>query len=319
MSARTPDCSGLLKWYPPGWRARYGDELVAMMEDSLEGRSPSRRLRVSVAWAGLRERGHELGLLGDSVPATDRLRAASLLVLYAWSAFVVADAIFAKAADNFDLAVPAPSHGVAMMSWYTVQSGALAGGLFVLGGAAIATPGFIALLRSGGWPSVRRPVQCAGAATAAAIVALAGLVALAHTVSRAQRNGGLLYHPVVGYYLAAFIATTLVLIAALAICTAAAVVVTRRIVLTERVVAIEAGLAVAVAVAMIVMTAATAAWWAAVGASVPWFIQGTSPGSQASAVDPNLVATMVLMVLASATACLGVVRVTRSWRHLRLG
>ena len=179
----------------------------------------------------------------------------------------------------------------------------------MLCGAAIAMPGFIGLLRSGGWPSIRRPVGRAGVATAVAIAALGGLVALAHSLSRAQRNGGLVYHPVVGYYLAAFIATALVLVAALAICTAAAVVVGRRIVLGKRVVVLEAGLAVAVAVAMIVMTLGTAAWWAAVGSSAPWFFQGASPGSQASALDPNLVVTMMLMVLASGIASLGVVRV----------
>ena len=72
MNARALDGSRLLKWYPPRWRGRYGEEMVALMEDVLDGQAPSRRLRLSLVWAGLRERGHEAGLLGKTAPAVER-------------------------------------------------------------------------------------------------------------------------------------------------------------------------------------------------------------------------------------------------------
>jgi hypothetical protein len=319
MSDRTPDWSGLLKWYPSRWRSRYGDEFTAMMEDSLDGRPASRRFRASIAWAGLRERGHETGLFGDSVPAGDRIRAASRHVLFTWSAFIVAGGNFAKVSENFDLVVPPRSHVLSAASYYTVFVGAVVGGLLVLAGAAIAIPAFARFLRSGGWPSVRGHILRAGAATVVAVAATTALVVLAHTLSPAQRNGELLYHPVVGYYLAAFVATMLLLLLTLALWTAAAVAVTRRLALAESVISAEAWLAVALAAVMILMTAATTVWWAATGSSAPWFVQGTLPGSPASAFDPNLVATLALMVLASAAASFGVVRMARAWKALRLG
>jgi hypothetical protein len=47
-----PDAARLLRWYPRGWRERYGEEFLAMVEDSLDGGRPRWRLRLSVAWAG---------------------------------------------------------------------------------------------------------------------------------------------------------------------------------------------------------------------------------------------------------------------------
>jgi hypothetical protein len=33
----------LLRWYPRAWRERYGEEFLAMVEDSLDGRRPGWR------------------------------------------------------------------------------------------------------------------------------------------------------------------------------------------------------------------------------------------------------------------------------------
>jgi hypothetical protein len=49
----------LLRWYPRAWRERYGEELLALIQDTLDEGRPTWRLRFSVAWGGLRERGHQ--------------------------------------------------------------------------------------------------------------------------------------------------------------------------------------------------------------------------------------------------------------------
>jgi hypothetical protein len=288
-----------------------------MMEDSLDGRPASRRFRASIVWAGLRERGCETSLFGDGAPPAGRLRSGCLLVLCAFSAFVVAGASFAKIAENFDLAVPQQAHALAAASWYTVSFGALVAAILVLLGAAVAFPAFVAFLRAGGWRSVRGHVMRAAAASLVAFASLGGLVALARTLTLKERNGALLYHPVVWYYLVAFLATALVFVVTLALWTAAAVVITRRIVLPERVVSLEMLLALAVAAGMVLMTVATACWWGAVGSS-GWYLQGVRPGSQASAVSSNLAGTMVLMVLCCVVASYGAARALRSWRQVRL-
>src|ERR1035441_9227472 len=137
---------------------------MALMEDVLDGRAPSRRLRLSMAWAGLRERGRETGLLGNTAPAVERPRAGSLLVLCAWSAFVVAGSSFAKITEHFGQAVPARAQALSNGSFDTVYVVAIIGGLLVLSGACAAVPAFLRFLRAGGWASLRRHVlRAAGA------------------------------------------------------------------------------------------------------------------------------------------------------------
>ena len=135
MNARALDGSRLLKWYPPRWRGRYGEEMVALMEDVLDGQAPSRRLRLSLVWAGLRERGHEAGLLGKTAPAVERARAGSLLVLCAWSVFMVAGISFAKITEHFGQVVPARNLALPNGSFDTVYVVAIVGGLLVVCGS----------------------------------------------------------------------------------------------------------------------------------------------------------------------------------------
>ncbi len=213
MSARSPVGWSLLRWYPAGWRDRYGDEFLALMEDSLDGRPLTRRLRLSVAWAGLRERAHRAGLVGESVAVADRTRAGALVVLCAWTAFVMAGGSYQRLSEHFSQAVPAGPRALPDAAFETVLVAAVVGGVLVFTGAVVALPAFLRFLRSGGWASVRAHFVRALAATVVATVALVALVAVAHTLSPAQRNAGLLYHPAVWYYLVQFVATGLLLAA----------------------------------------------------------------------------------------------------------
>jgi len=187
----------------------------------------------------------------------------------------------------------------------------------VLSGACAAVPAFLRFLRAGGWPSIRGHVLRAAVSTVAATVAMAGLVGLAHTLSPAQRNGGLVYHPVVWYYLLAIIPTALLVALALALWTVAAVAVTRRLVLARPVLSAEAVLAVALSVAMFVITrprrcgGSDRLVGSLVSGRAVWFCSVGLPS------EPR--GTMALMSVACAVATCGVVRVARSWRDLRLG
>jgi hypothetical protein len=51
--------ASLLRWYPRAWRDRYGEELLALIQDTLEEGHPAWQLRLGVAWGGLRERGRQ--------------------------------------------------------------------------------------------------------------------------------------------------------------------------------------------------------------------------------------------------------------------
>ena len=301
----------LLRWYPAAWRERYGDELVALMEDH-SGEGPlTTRVKLSLIWAGLRERAHRTGLVGAQLSPPDRARAGSLLVLCAWSAFVLAGASFSKAAEHFARALPVASRPIPQGAFDLVAGLGVMGATLVGLGAIAAFPAFIGFLRDGGWSAIRGHVLRAGALTAMTAGAVIPLGAWAHHLNEFQRNGG------DGLYSHAFVAWAVLAAATLAQWTTAVAAAARRVDLTRRVLRFEALLAVAVAGTMVVMTAATALWWGAMATDAPWFLEGTARGTGPSPFNVQLVLTVALMLTATVAAAYGVVRVARSRPGLR--
>ena len=281
-----------------------------MMEDDLGGRRPTTRFRLSIVGAGLRERGRASGLIGDSSPPAERVRAGALLVFCAWTVFVLAGAAFSKLSEHFDSALPAKFRGVPWGAFKAVQTVAVATSIVVLIGALVAVPAFLRFLHDGGWPSLRRHVLRATAVTAVTMAASFGLVAWANSLSAVQRNGG-------GWaYGSAFVTWAVLVAATLVSWTVAAVSVGRRLNLTRRVLVVESVLASAVAVGMAAMAGATVLWWAAMAADAPWFLHGASFGTSAAAFEPRYAMAMTLMLAAVVTSSFGVARVARSWGEL---
>jgi len=303
--------AALLRWYPSAWRERYGEELVALMEESADEQPPTAKVKLSLAWAGLRERAHQSGLVGVQLSPADRARAGSLLVLCAWTAFVLAGASFSKATEHFAQALPVASRPLPQGAFDIVAALGVIGVTLVVLGAIAALPAFVRFLRDGGWSSIRRRVLRAIVLTVVTVGTVIPLSVWAHHLNDVQRNGG--DNPYVG----AFLAWALLVAATLAQWTAAGVVVARRTDLTRPVLHFEAMLAVAVAGIMVVITAATALWWGAMGKDAPWFLQGTAPGTRPSPFTVQLVLTMALMLIAVLVAVYGVIRVARSRTGLR--
>jgi hypothetical protein len=308
---RRADLARLLSWYPEPWRRRYGDELAVLMEDQLGGRTPSARFRVSVALAGLRERGHESGIVGRGSAPIERVRAGTLLVLCAWTGFAVAGASFSKLSEHFAAALPKSLRGLPQTAFEQVEIVAVVAAVLLVIGGLTALPAFARFVRAGGWGVLRRPLLRAAALSAVAAVSVLPLSGWAHSLSVAQRNGSdAAYSLAIGFW-------ALLVVAALGQWTHAAVVAARRLDLSRRVLAVESALAVAVAASMIAMTVCTAIWWGAVALHAPWFLHGTRAGSGGSPFNLQLVVTMALMALAVALGEYGVVRIGRSWLELR--
>ncbi len=164
--------ASLLRWYPRAWRQRYGEEFLAMVEDGLAGQRPTWRLTVSVARAGLRERGRAL----VSRRALARYGRGIDSVLDRWWPTVATANILAFLPAT--LGAPAPGS----RAWQvTTALDALIAvmaltGLAVLGGGLVAFPAFRRFLRAGGWATIRWRVAGAAAATVVAGGALTGIV-----------------------------------------------------------------------------------------------------------------------------------------------
>jgi len=305
--------AGLLRWYPATWRERYGDELDALMADSLGGRPPSPRFRLSIAWAGLRERAHGSGLVGDGSPPAERVRGGSLLVLCAWTAFVVGGVGFSKTSEHFVGTVPASGRPLSTGSFDAVQVLASVGAVLVVLGAVLVLPAFVRFLGAGGWPAIRRRVLWAGAATVVTVAAVIPLGVIAHRLNSAQRNGA------DWHYSVGFAVVALASVATLALWTAAAVAAVQRMELRTGLVVAESALATALAAVMVLITGSTALWWGSMAFSAPWFLQGTSTGTPGSPFELNIVVAMALMLGATLAAGFGVVRMSRSWSRLLSG
>jgi hypothetical protein len=309
MSRRAHDPSRLLRWYPPAWRDRYGDEFTALMEDTAEASGvPTRHDRWSVVRAGLRERTLATGLLGDSRPPAERLRAGALLVLCAWSLFVLGGISLQRLSEHFGGALWIGSSALPFDAMDLIEALATVAAVVVAFGAAVALPAFVTFLGDGGWRAVRRPFWRAVALSAVGLAATAAVSLWAHHLSVAQRNGA------DAVYSWSIVCFALLVTAIVAQWTATAVAAARRITLGARALHTEAVLAVVLALTMAAMTAATAVWWGAMAHSASWFLPGRARGHAASPVTSNLVVTMAIMVTATGAAAFGVTRIGRSWR-----
>jgi hypothetical protein len=302
----------VLRWYPPAWRSRYGDEMAALLEDTYVSASDvPLGQRVALARSGLAERVREADLVGSTRGGAARLRAGSILVLVGWSLFLVAGGSFARFSDSWRAGTPRADRWVASSGFGAVAiAGAIGCGVVAVA-AVIALPGFVRFLRAGRWREVRGPVVRAVVATAVAAILFGGVVGWAHQLSASQRNGGL------AAYGALFVLLGLSAVVAIACGTAAAVSVARRIEVSVRGLRAFGVLALGLAALMALILAGTLVWWiseAEHARGVLWNGIGGGLPFSSSSVPPTLLASALLMVLGLALGVWGSVRVAAAMR-----
>ena len=303
----------VLRWYPPGWRSRYGDEMAALLEDTYVSASDVRLgERVALARSGLAERAREADLVGSTGGGAARLRAGAILVLVGWSLFLVAGGAFARLSDSWRAGTPTPDRWVASSGFDAVAlAGAIGCGVVAVA-AMIALPGFARFLRAGRWREVRGPVVRALVTTAVALALFGATAAWSHQLTASQRNGGL------DAYSGLFVLLGLSAVVAIACATAAAVSVARRIEVSARGLRALGGLALGLASLMALILTGTLAWWiseAQHARGVLWNGIGNGIPFSSSSVPPTLLASVLLMVLGLALAVWGSVRVAAPLRR----
>jgi hypothetical protein len=291
--------SRLLSCYPSGWRARYGDELEALILDMTDGRRVPWRVRADVVGGAGRERLRASGLTGDG-PAPTRVRAGAVLVMWAWALFILGGAIVGKSSEHWQSAMPTGAgHSAATVAFDVVTGGAVLTGVLVLAGIGLALPSMLGWLRDGGWRQIRGPIATAAWLSAAALAATIGLVAWAHGLSAHARNG----HD--GAYGIAFLAWAALCAATLLAWTSAAARTARHLTLPPRTLRWQARLASAAAVGMAVIVAATLVWWVVVADAAPGALTGGPDGRHASAIVARLVVAIVFMLSATTLGAIG--------------
>jgi len=289
----------MLCWYPPAWRNRYGQEMVALLEDTHGMGRVTWSERMSLAKAGSIERLRSAGVVGDSLGPDERLRAGSLLVLCAWAVFVVAGAVFAKFTDNWE---PQGHHTLASASYTVVRDAGMAGGVIVLLAGVVVLPALVRLIRQEGRAFLRGVVLGAVWLVVATVALTAGLVVWAHQLSAHNRNGGLWPYEV------AFVVWSLSIVAATGGGTAAVVSALRRVPLSIRALRSLGALAVALSATMAVIIAGTLTWWVAVASAGPGFL-GNGLMATSNVLPAPLLLAGVLMLVGLGAAATGTLRV----------
>ena len=140
----------MLRWYPPAWRVRYGDEMTALMEDSYESpRHVPARERLNLVRSGLAERGRAIGIDGFSPSPADRVRDGSILVLCGWGLFLIAGGGFGKFTDRWQAGTPKSASWLAGVGFDTALVMGVAGCALVVVAAVLIGPSFARHVRDG--------------------------------------------------------------------------------------------------------------------------------------------------------------------------
>jgi hypothetical protein len=282
--------------YPRDWRQRYGDELAELTAAS-SGQSGV-ALGLDLAKGGLRER---LRSLVNHSRSGDRLPGGVLVVLWGWALFVIGGIIFQRFSEQWEPLGTAPQHSLPSVAYAALIAGAAVAAMLVVAGIAIALPAAWRLVRQQRLALVDRSALVALLASGLAAVCLLGLVAWAHSLSYAQRNGTDIT------YVIGFVFTGLAMFAAIWAWTRLACELAPQLDLSPRLVGAEKVLALLVSLCMAGMFSAVAVWWASLsGISVRGGSAGVDPGSL------EILTAGALMVVAVLTGGVGTVL---TWRR----
>jgi hypothetical protein len=261
--SRPPDpaVASLLRWYPRAWRQRYGEEFLAMVEDGLDGQRPTWRLTVSVAWAGLRQRGRALfsgRTLARGARGVD-------FALGRWGFSYLAASILAYLPSTVEASAPGGRAWQVTAALDALVAVMAVIGLALLTGGLVAFRALRRFLRAGGWAAIRRRVAWAAGATVVAGGALTGLALGSRSETYAQMS--------VSWAFSAWVmGTALALMGAFALWTFAAQATAGQLDLSPRERSAEAVLGALTSNGTLVMVSANSIVIAAVQSSVPLLV-----------------------------------------------
>lgn len=237
----------LLRWYPRVWRERYGEELLALIQDTADEGRPAWRLRLGVAWGGLRERGYQAARARRA--AVKRLTGSGRRGQILWAGLIAAFIPYGLTESQH------PARGWQAAAAFDVVLAILAlTGAVVLADGLAALPALVRFLRAGGWPKIRRRVAWAAGATVVAGAGLAGVAIV--TGSRAQPDVSVAYTGVL-------VAAGLAVAAAIGLWATAAAAVARHLTLAPSVRSAQLMLGALIPSAGSAVLGALAIWWAA--------------------------------------------------------
>jgi hypothetical protein len=239
----------LLRWYPRSWRERYGEELLALIQDNLDEGRPTWRLQLSVIWGGLRERGR-----------VARHAAAAPFRHPDWPARSGTILVAGLVCAVLPAGLTSPSRAWQAVALDAALAAIALTGAIVLVDGLVALPALVRFLRAGGGPKIWRRAGWAAGATVVAGGGLAGLTVFGGPLSPAQLRAS-------SAYWTGVLVTGLVATAAIGLWTSTATAAARHLMLARRVQAAQLVLGAVIPTAVTAVVVTLSLWW--------WVTQGS--------------------------------------------
>jgi hypothetical protein len=294
----------LVRWYPSQWRARYGRELVALLEDTYGQRRIPLSDRFGIVRTGLAEQRREIGFGGTEETSAGRMRSGSLVVLCGWTVLLVAGASFAKMTEHWAGATPQGDRRLPTLAFDSLQVAAGVGIATVLVAAVIALPSVVTFLREGGWARVRRPVTRALIVSSSTTL-LTVTTVLTHPAGQAFRGGGV---HAFGIFWA------LCVVASIGACALATVAVAGHLRLSAQMLRREGLLAVLLSLAILAIVGGALVWSVSIANSAPRLLWGSGSGLFGVPGSFTEILTGLLMLASATLGVRGASRVASSIR-----
>ena len=300
MSRRRRRARLVARCYPASWRERYGEELVALLEDSFGDEALSVRTLLDLVRGGLRQRGRAAALtLGVARGATpqDRARAGTLGVGVAWALTMVAGLVFAKSSEHWGALTQPSRRVVPAAAVITMQGAAVLGALACALSLIVSRRALMRLAARSGWSTVVRLVRPAVVALLVLVVATGALVRWAHRLSAAQRNGAS------AGYAHAFLAWGVLGVACVLITVVAAARLAARLEYSRHELRQLAAVDLLATTALGVVVASTVLWWVSLAGRASRFF--TSSVATTGGASVPMVVVLLTMTCALALALWG--------------
>jgi hypothetical protein len=288
---------GTLAFYPIAFRRRYGNEILALVEDS----PPSSRTAFDLLRGALVAHARPPAGLAASLSTEDRLRATTSGVLACWIAFVAGGFGFYKTTEDQSFAQAGDTHHALGGAHLAIQALAAFAAIAVVSGALPLV--FAAVRQSRGAGAVRKSTGLAAGAVATFAISTAALVVFANS-AESMRGA------VPGLAFTAWILIGLVSGAVCAFAASSGLFATR---VRRRGLVAALSCGTLVTGAMALMAIATAIYGVALTVDAASLAgQGNGPSGVAS-VDVSIGIQLVVMIGA---ASLATVSTLRGWRAL---
>jgi hypothetical protein len=283
---------GLLRLYPAAWRARYADELAAVLVASTAGGQPRWRVAADVVAGAADARLH-----ADGSPTPDRIRNAASVAFCAFVVFCLAGSGFQKMSEDPPFRAAGRAHAAIGWSFDIVVVGAFAAALAVVAGSL---PMLLAIVRQAlaGRRDLRRLLL---------VPPVAGLawIGLVFAVTRLGRS------PV---HSLANVATLVAVVGGAAVAAAASagalVTAARRAEIPVAVKRAQWLPMIALSAAMVAVTVADLVWGLSLSAQAPGLFHSRN-GLLATDLPASWAATLAVLALASAVAVAATARAVR--------